>query len=189
MAHEPVHHITPGVRLVWLVGEYGDVRHQRVPDRAGYLVPEELRLAPLLIVWRAQCLALSVHHKPHSQLKSHVHELDGCPRRRQRVDGVREVRAIAEEVLMVESVLAHEMPKALSVEPLLRFHSIDIVKKSLEVGDEWEVSLRVEQGGSPVVVLVRDVQGEARFGLIIVETEDRNICLKCVFEGRDLVGF
>ena len=50
LAHEPVHHIRFSVRLLWLVDEYWDVRHQLVPDRAGYLVRVELRLAPLLIV-------------------------------------------------------------------------------------------------------------------------------------------
>ena len=80
-----------------------------------------------------------------SLLESHVHELDCCSRRRQREDGVGEVRAITEKVVTVERVLTHEMPKALSAEPLLRFHSSDIVKKTVEVGDECEVSLPVEQ--------------------------------------------
>ena len=54
LAHEPVHNVRAGVRLVWLVGEYWDVRHQLVPDRAGHMVRVELRFAPLLIVWRTQ---------------------------------------------------------------------------------------------------------------------------------------
>ena len=132
----------------------------------------ELQLAPLLVVWPTQCLAVRVVEERDSLLESHVHELDRGPRWRQRVDGVREVRAIAEEVVTVERVLAHKMPKALSAEPLLRFHSSDFVKKTLEVGDECEVSLPVEQVGTSVVVLVSDLQLEARHALIIVETEE-----------------
>ena len=52
------------------------------------------------------------------------------------------------------SALAHEMPKPLSTEPLLRFHSSDMVKKSVKDGDESEVALSVEQVGAPFVVLV-----------------------------------
>ena len=49
--------------------------------------------------------------------------------------------------------------------------------------------LPVEQVGAPVVVLISYVQREARFPLIVVETEDRNICLQCKFECRDLNRF
>ena len=80
-------------------------------------------------------------------------------------------------------------PEATSAQPLLHSHSWYIVKKSLEVGDECEVSLPVEQVDASVVVLVGDVQGAARFAIIVVETEDRNVCLQRDFVGRDLVGF
>ena len=75
-------------------------------------------------------------------------------------------------MVTLERVLAHEMPKALSTEPLLRFLSSDIVKKSLEVGDECEVSLPLEQVDASVVLLVPDLQSKGRLALIIVETED-----------------
>ena len=107
------------MRLVWLVVEHCDVRHQLVPDRAGFLVRVELRLATLLLMWRAQCLAVRLDQERHSVLESQVHELDPCPRRRQRVDGVREVRVIAEKWVTVSDVLAHKMSKALYAEPLL----------------------------------------------------------------------
>ena len=38
-------------------------------------------------------------------------------------------------------------------------------------------------------MLVTDVQGEARFALIVIETEDIIVCLQVDFKGRDLIGF
>ena len=80
-------------------------------------------------------ILIPIDQEGHSLLTSHVHNLDGVPRRRHRVDGVRNFRASADELLTGERVLAHEMPKALSAEPHLRVQSSDIVKKRLDVGD------------------------------------------------------
>ena len=80
LSHEPVHHISASVRLVWLVGECWHVRHQLVPNRAGYLVRIELRLSPFLLVWRAQCLAVSIDQERHSLLELQIVELDWCSR-------------------------------------------------------------------------------------------------------------
>ena len=96
LAHEPVRYLRSSVRLVWLGGEYWDFRHKLVPYRAGYMVRVELRLGLLLVVWRAQCFAVSLDQERHSLLESHDHDLDFCSRRRQTVDCVGEVWPIAE---------------------------------------------------------------------------------------------
>ena len=103
------------------------------------MVRVELRLAPLLFVWRAQCIAVSVKDERHSLLESHVHEQDVGPRRRMRVDGVREVRVIAEELMYLEHDLALKMPQSQSPEPLLRFHSRYIIEKAFKVRDDGKV--------------------------------------------------
>ena len=94
------------------------------------MMPGVLRLDPLLFVCRIQCPAVPVDYKRHSLSESHVPERDCCSKRRQSIFGVREVRAIVEEVLKLVRVLAQEMPKALSAEPSLHYHSCDIVVKA-----------------------------------------------------------
>ena len=51
------------------------------------------------------------------------------------------------------------------------------------------MSLPLEQGGASVVLLVSEVQHKARFALIIVETEDGNVCLQSFLEWSDLVRY
>ena len=114
---------------------------------------EELRIAP------SRGVASNVprnERRPegHPRLESHVDDFDGGLRRRQRVYCVREFRAIAKEVLTVEAVLSHEMGKALYAEPLLRFHSSDIEKKSLKLGDDCKVSMLIEHLDAPLVVFL-----------------------------------
>ena len=64
------------------------------------------------------------------------------------------------------------MHKALSPEPLLHSHSCDLEQKAFEVGEEGEVCLPGELADAPVVELVGDLQWEAYFALVIVETEE-----------------
>ena len=132
------------MRLEWLIGEYRDVRHQLLPDRTGHMVRVELRLAPFLVVWCAQSIAVRLDQERNALLETHVDELVCRPRRRQSDDCVRELRAIAEDVVTDERVLPHEMPNAPSAEPFLHSHSCYLVQKAFEVRDECEVSLPVE---------------------------------------------
>ena len=46
LAHESVHKVRTGVRLVGFVREYGNISIQLVPNRAGDVVGVERRLAP-----------------------------------------------------------------------------------------------------------------------------------------------
>ena len=125
---------------MWLVAEYTGVCHHLLPDRIAHLVLVKLRLCPLHIMWRTQSLAVHVDQEKNSFVKFQFNEIDGGRQRRHCVDGVREVRAIAEEVLTVDRVLAHEMHKVLSAEILLRVVSVNILKKSLKFGDDCELS-------------------------------------------------
>ena len=62
-AHETNHQIRPGVRLEWLVVDHRDWGHQLLHDRTGHILRVELRLAPLLVVWHPQCLAVPIYQE------------------------------------------------------------------------------------------------------------------------------
>ena len=144
LSDEPVDHGRAVVRLVWLVGEYWDVRHQLVSDTAGDFVLVQLRPAAILIMLPAERLAISVDHEWHSLLQPHVHEHDCSSRRKQREDCVREHRTIAADLVMTERVLAKKVPKAVPRETLLHLAPGDDRTEALEVGDETEVPVQVE---------------------------------------------
>ena len=181
LAHEPVHQVRAWERLVLFVGEYCCVRHKLVPDRTGNVVQVELRLAPLLILWRTQCHAVRVDQHRHSLFESHVHQLDCCSRLRQSLDGGLEIWTVAKHLLPLQGILSDKVPKAPSAKTFLQFDFDDVGEEPLETGYECSgLPSRAGRRSSPYACPIRTG------GIVLSPRRRRCLRSKCSSSGGPL---